>query len=279
MKTKSILLLTLFAALSVCCNSDSDDDNQNNTYLTQKIIYAPQSTNYTNKLVTNYVNNRVIGEISYNGSDEVTQTKEYTYGTNTYTVSTYDPQHVFLRKMVYNFDATNRISTVALYNDQNQLYGTREYVYQGNDINVNYIENGDSSPLFLYKTNSNNLIYYEKSIFTGVEQTLTYIGDMPTQLMASSGLQLGFEFFPNVMPLAIQTDAIKINNSALLSLSIQQIKEASNYYLKKINIPGGYTKYDKEFNAENYIIHELRASGVNNPSGEQVTGELFYYYN
>ena len=246
--------------------------------ISQKIVYFPQSSNFTNKLVTNYVNNQRVSEINYNGSGSITQTREFTYETSTSTASTFDPQHVFLGKTVYNYDSTSRLSTIEFYNNQNQQIATRQYVYQDNDINVFYVENDVSILTYLYKTNNNNLIYYEKSISSGIEQTLNYSGDIPTQLVANSGIQMGFEYFPISMPLSLQNDAIELNNGILIS-SIQQIKDTGNYYLKKVVYPGSYMKYEKEFNANNYITHELRTSVIITPPDEEVNGEIFYSYN
>ena len=121
------------------------------------------------------------------------------------------------------------------------------------------------------------MIYYEKNILYDIEQNLIYSSNIPTQLLANSGLQMEYEYFLTSMPMTIQNDSIEINNSALASLSIQQIKESCNYYLKKINYPGHYVKYEKEFNADYYIIHDLRTSVTS--TDEQINSEIFYYYN
>jgi hypothetical protein len=281
MKTKLIkIVFVLIAVISFSCSSDSENNNnqQDDVSLTQKIVYLPQSINFDNKLVTNYVNNQRINEINYNASEEITQTREFTYGSGTSTASTFDPQHLFQGKTIYNYDSLNRITTIEFYTSQNQLSGTRNFDYQGTDINVSYIQNGVSTPLYLYKTNSNNLIYYEKYIPSGLEQTLTYSGNVPIQLVASSGLQMVYEYFQTTMPTAIQNDATGLNNSILVS-TIQQIKDSGNYYLKKIIYPGFYMKYEREFNADNYITHDLRTSVINTPPDEQINSETFYYYN
>lgn len=280
MKTHLIkIVFSIIAITCMSCSSDSEENVQEAAAsLSQKIVYSPQLIGFTNKFVTNYVNNKRVSEINYDGSETITQRTEFTYEPGIITASTYNAQNVFQRKTIYNYDSSNRIAAMEYYNSQNQLTGTRQYVYEGNDINVFYIENGVSTLIFLYKTNSNNLIYYEKNISFDLEQTITYASDIPSQLNASSGLQLGFEYFPNSIPTAIQYDAVQINNSALVS-SIQQIKETCNYYLKKVNSMGGYMKYEKEFNADNYITHDLRTSVTITPHDEQVNGEIFYYYN
>lgn len=275
LKTLGILLI----AVSFSCSSDSDNIIINESSLTQTIVYLPQSSNFDNKLVTNYVNNRKVNDINYDGSGAITQRTEFTYGLSTSTALVYDALGVYLYKRVYNYDSLNRISTIENYNSSDQLTGSREYVYEGTDINVFATETGVPTLIFKYKINSDNLIYYEKNMNSMGEQTFNYASLVPEQLILGGVFLLSYEFYPVIKPLAIQNDAIEINNEALISLSIQTIKYSCNYYLKKeiFQVNPNTTFYEREFNADNYETY-VRTT-ISNPSeGTILSSEKFLYY-
>jgi hypothetical protein len=287
MKTNLIkLVCAVIAAISCSCSSESDDTVQQEASLSQTVISLPQMEGYTHKHVVNYADNRIVSEIDYDGGGTMTGRKETTYGPGTMTtISSYSPDNIYLGKKIYNYDASGRISTMEFYDSQNQQTTSRQYVYEGNDINVFFTENGVSTLSWIYRTNSDNLLCYEKRIAYPQEQIVNYINQTPSELfMSEEGNPdlvhfLNYEFYPTAKPLVLQNSITEMNNYSLIGLSIQQIHETSNYYLKKAYRPNTafYFDYYKEFDSNNYIIYAKTSIVTSN--GPTVNSERFYYYN
>ncbi|MCF6130949.1 hypothetical protein [Flavobacterium wongokense] len=286
MKTNLIkIACAVFAVISFSCSSDSEDTATQELSLSQSVFYLPQMEGYNHKHVINYADNRKISELDYDGTGTMTSRKEITYGSGTSTTFSYDSQDAFVGKRICNYDSSGRIATMEFYNSGNQLERTRQYIYEGNDINVYSIENGISTLDWQYRTNSQNLLCYEKRMLDSYEQTINYANDTPSELFVtdfdnSNMLNLlNYEFYPTMKPLPLQNTITEMNNYSLISLSIQQMHETANYYLSKTYRPGFgfYSDYYKEFDSNNYITY-AKISLVDS-DGPHPSQERFYYYN
>lgn len=278
MKTLNLLAAITIIALSFSCSSDSDNNTQNSTFLTKTVEFSPQSAGFTYKNVSHYLNNKKANDSIFNGSGTLTERRTYVYTSNTTTISRYNAANALLGKRVLTYDSSQRVIESGFYNGSEQLTYSYEYVYQGHDILVNKTENGSTDLYITYKTNNDDLIYYEQ--YTGDDvKTLSYANDKPTEIVNPT-YTIPLEFYP--IPKPTQRTTNEINSSFLTNspLIIDHMYFHCNYYLKKATfptLPVSDVNYISEFNTDNYQTHMrvFISDGVNPESNQS---EKFFYY-
>lgn len=271
------ILTVAFITIVISCSSDSENNNQNDMFLNKTEEFMPQLSGFTTRTVTYFENNKRIKDTVYDNSGAMTKHREYFYTVTTDMAFTYNAQNELVNKYIYTYDSAKRITKVVTLDGTEFMVGSREYEYIGHDINLYNTISGTPVLVAKFKTNSDNLIYYQSGATDEDLRTLSYNNDLPTQL-DHDGLIMPYEFYPNMKPQNIQNTTNEINNTALL-LVLDHIYFSCNYYLKKVSFPpiNTTTHYERTFNQNNYQTY--MKNFVDYDGEIQNNSETFFYYN
>ena len=287
--------LALFAvtALTVSCSDENsvelNNTPQNEMTLNKRIIFQTQSQNPSSntKEIQYYSNNEIVADTLFDNSNQWIARKIISTNGTTKTFQTLNTSNEIIAHREEIYDPQGRITSRRTYVPENLIIVSFEY-NSDNTITA-YATNtldGSSSQIAVYHKNSDGLIYKEfRNNFVGtpsiVESTLEFEGSKPTQLtFASSTSVVPFYYYTNPKPSNLLKSVNQLNNSTLNGLSLTKLAEEGNYYYKRNNTNSSSvtTTYQTDFNNNNYIEY-YKSTYLGSGTTNQLTTEIFYYYN
>ncbi|MCZ8168130.1 MAG: hypothetical protein ACK5RV_12025 [Flavobacterium sp.] len=287
--------LALFAvtALTVSCSDENsvelNNTPQNEMTLNKRIIFQTQSQNPSSntKEIQYYSNNEIVADTIFDNSNQWIARKIISTNGTTKTFQTLNTSNEIIAHREEIYDPQGRITSRRTYVPENLIIVSFEY-NSDNTITA-YATNtldGSSSQIAVYHKNSDGLIYKEfRNNFVGtpsiVESTLEFEGSKPTQLtFASSTSVVPFYYYNNPKPSNLLKSVNQLNNSTLNGLSLTKLAEEGNYYYKRNNTNSSSvtTTYQTDFNSNNYIEY-YKSTYLGSGTTNQLTTEIFYYYN
>lgn len=279
MKLFKLIIKSIFSLLLFSCSNDNNEEasNSENLMTIKKTItynyYVTTST--TEKVISYYENNKIIIDSTFN-NNIFARKSTYEYGSNHRQQIVYNNTNNFIVKNIRNYDNLNRIISINSYNSSNQITFSKSYEYQNENIFVTTIADGISTLKFHYKTNSENLLFYEKNLITNETRTLAYSNNNPVELLGTPNYT-NYEYYSTQKPSNIQNNNYEINNTALINLELEHVYLSCTNFLKKISGTTFVTDFEKQFNSNNYETYSKTTITRNSVSN--ISSEIFTYYN
>lgn len=279
MKLFKLIIKSIFFLLLFSCSNDNNEEASNSVNLMtikKTITYNYYvNTSTTEKVISYFENNKVITDSTFN-NNIFARKAMYEYGSNNRQQIVYNNTNDFVVKNIRSYDNLNRITSINSYNISNQIIFSKSYEYQNENIFVTTIADGTSTLKFHYKTNSDNLLFYEKNLITNETRTLVYSNNNPIELLGTPN-NTNYEYYSTLKPSNIQNNNYEINNTALINLQLEHIYLSCNNFLKKISGTTFVTDFEKQFNSNNYETYSKTT--ITRNSGSYISSEIFTYYN
>jgi hypothetical protein len=277
---KIITFLLVFSSL-VSCSDDSSNSSIDENLMTinKSVTFTPQQTNFTQKRVKYFDNNKIVLDSLFNNLNQFVSRNTYTYNSGNTTIFNYNASNQIIYKVVYNYDNLNRLVSKNKYDAANLLTNSTTITYQNENVYLTQFSNGISTLLYHYKTNSDGYLYYEKALTNNNHiRTLDYTGNIPNQLNLNiENYTVEYNYHSQIKPANMQKSAIETNNYALINGFMEHVIFSCNFYLNQVvyNIGSGPVSIQRDylFNDNNYETYFKEYSGSQNYS------ETFTYYN
>lgn len=271
--TLQFYLLLITSSLVMSCSSDSSSSD---TVVLEKIItYYPQFANFDTKGVYYYnESNQSILDSIFDENENFTSKREFIYASNSKTINTYNNLDVLTKRVIDEYDSSGRITVSTAYNGLGVI--TFKYAYEYDDVNhiiaENKIEGSSITPVFLFKTNSLGLVYYQQDILnSNTYKELIFDGNTPTAMFfnGNASLLTNFTYYPNPKPINLRISNVEKNN-IVLKLGLEHMGYNADSFLD--------TFADTYHQAMTFDVNDYPLTGHYTAIPSPSLWEDFYYY-